>query len=53
MKLIYMEQTLIMLMNIVKNPTEIQSLIQQGTLKETKNSIKYLVIESKIEDNEK
>lgn len=49
-----MEQTLLMLAQLTQNKPEIiQNLMSSGTLKQSENGIRYLVIESKTEDNDK
>ena len=54
MKQIYMEQTLLMLAHQNQNNPEVMiELLNSGVLKETKSGIKYLVIESKTENNGK
>lgn len=57
MKQIYMEQTLLAMAHLnahleQDDPNSITSLISSGTLKQTESGIRYLLIESKTEENE-
>jgi hypothetical protein len=54
MKEIYMEQTLMLIAQLTRDkPEVIQGIINSGTLKQTESGIRYLLIESKTENNEK
>jgi len=54
MKEIYMEQTLVLIAQSTQDKPEIiQEIISSGALKQTESGIRYLLIESKTENNEK
>ena len=54
MKQIYMEQTLLLIAHLNQNdPSVVTDLLSAGTLKETESGIRYLLIETKTEDNGK
>lgn len=51
---IYMEQTLMLIAQLTQeNPKVIENIINSGVLKQTESGIRYLLIESKTENNEK
>ncbi len=54
MKQIYMEQTLMLIAHLTQDkPETIQKLMTSGILKQTESGIRYLLIESKTENNER
>jgi hypothetical protein len=56
MKEIYMEQTLLLMaqqQGMTNGPGIVEALFKIGTIKQTESGIKYLVIESKSEENGK
>ena len=49
-----MEQTLMLIAHLTQDkPETIQNLMGSGILKQTESEIRYLLIESKTEDNDK